>query len=378
MDKLTAAVIAILALGFLILIHEWGHLWVALRAKMTVQEFSIGFGPPLLRWQSRSGILYTLRLILFGGFVRIKEIEEDLLQPAESPWARPGRDLLRRAAVIAAGPAMNIVAAIILFFVYSLWAAGLRSTTEIAAVSEGSPAEKAGLQPGDEILAIGYLNRTDRPTILRYISSHPGRPVRLRIRRNGTHLVVTPIPNRKVEYYPVRKVRPGLTGWQKWREILFGRIEMHEFGLIGVTFKMEPIPAQPLSERLVIALGMTLDNLWVGWQAVTAPFREPLLFAKAAGPIRMTYEFVAYRWLGFMDQIRFIGIISFALALINLFPIPVLDGGRLLFLFMEFVARRRIQKLELSATYISFTLLILLIAFIALKDIHYVLFTRGQ
>ncbi len=378
MDKLTAAAATLFGIGLLILIHEWGHFWTARRMKLTVQEFSVGFGPALLRWRGRSGILYALRSLFLGGYVRVKEIEEDLMVIPESSYARPSREILRRGAVVLGGPMMNIFAAVLIFFIYSLWFAGLRVSPVIASVSQGSPAEKAGLGPGDEIVAIAYLERTELATIQRYISNHPGRPVRLKIRRDTSYLTLTIVPNRKVQYVPVRRHRTDAAGLARLREILFGRLERQEFGLIGVTFQLEPVPGQLFTERLKVAVLLTVESIWIAWQAVVAPFREPLLFADVAGPIRMTYEFVSYRWLGIMDHLRALGIISFALALINLFPIPVLDGGRILFLLMELIGRRRIYTLELRATYVGYVLLIMLMAFIALKDLHYVLFLRGR
>jgi len=100
MGALSAFFLALLGIGILILVHEWGHFWVARRVGLTVQEFSIGVGPSLLRWQGRDGVVYRLRLFfLFAGFVRIVEIEQDLLQKPTSPFARPTKDLLRRIAV---------------------------------------------------------------------------------------------------------------------------------------------------------------------------------------------------------------------------------------------------------------------------------------
>ncbi|MFA0762179.1 MAG: hypothetical protein HZLCBSQH_002299 [Candidatus Fervidibacterota bacterium] len=101
MGALSAFFLALLGIGILILVHEWGHFWVARRVGLTVQEFSIGVGPSLLRWQGRDGVVYRLRLFfLFAGFVRIVEIEQDLLQKPTSPFARPPKALLRRIAVI--------------------------------------------------------------------------------------------------------------------------------------------------------------------------------------------------------------------------------------------------------------------------------------
>lgn len=378
MDKVIALIWAIVGIGLLILIHELGHFLVALKLRFTVKEFSIGFGPKLLGWVGKSGIVYHLRLILFGGFVRIKEIEDDLLQEPESPFARPARAIFRRIAIIGAGPTLNLLAAVLLFFVYSFWMAGMRGTSEIAKVSEGSPAEKLGLRPDDELVGFAHLKKAKLSEIVCYIRSHPNKPVRLRVRRDFNYFTVTVVPNRAPEYLLTRKPHPDAKGFQLWMQKVFGRMEKRERGIIGVTFKLEPIPALPFSKRLANSLLMTLDNIEMAWQLVVAPLTQPILLREVAGPIRITYEVVANRWRGIMEQIHFFGVLSFVIALINLLPLPLLDGGRILFLLIEFFSRRRIYNLELKATYVGLVFLVTLFLFITTKDLHFIFFLRGQ
>ncbi|MCX7642796.1 MAG: site-2 protease family protein [Armatimonadetes bacterium] len=383
-EKILFMLSALIGLGILILIHEFGHFWVARKLKFNVQEFSIGFGPKLFGWQGKDGVAYRLRLFfLFGGFVRIQEIEDDLLQQPESPYARPAREIFRRIAVIAAGPVSNMLVAVLLLFVYSLWWAGFRTTTEIAAVSEGSPAEKAGLQPGDQIVGFAYL-RLQLPyspnfnrELRCYIYNHPGQPIRLLVRRDLREFPVTVVPNRKEGFRIVHTPHPQARGIQRWLQRIFGRLEKEEFGLIGVAFKTEPIPAMPWQERLKEAIPLTWENLVDTWQRVTLPFTQPILLREVSGPIRIVYEVVVHRWLGMMEQVRVFALISFALAFLNLFPFPILDGGRILFLLIEFISRRRIYNLEVKANYVGLALLLALVLFVTLKDLHFVLM-RGQ
>lgn len=383
-EKILFMLSALIGLGILILIHEFGHFWVARKLKFNVQEFSIGFGPKLLGWRGKDGIVYNLRLFaFFGGFVRIQEIEDDLLQQPESPHARPAREIFRRIAVIAAGPIANLLVAVFLLFVYSVWWAGFRTTTEIAAVSEGSPAEKAGLMPGDQIVGFAYLRMhlPYSPTFHRelscYIRNHPGQPIRLLIRRDFYEFPVIVVPNRKEGFRITHTPHPQARGIQRWLQRIFGRLEKDEFGLIGIAFKTEPIPAMPWWERLKEALPLTWDNLVDTWQRVTLPFTQPILLREVSGPIRIVYEVVVHRWLGVMEQIRVFALISFALAFLNLFPFPILDGGRILFLLIEFIGRRRIYNLEVKANYVGLALLLALVLFVTLKDLHFVLM-RGQ
>ncbi len=383
-EKILFMLSALIGIGILILVHEFGHFWVARKLKFNVQEFSIGFGPKLLGWKGKDGILYNLRLFaFFGGFVRIKEIEDDLLLQPESPYARPAREIFRRVAVIAAGPAANILLAIVLLFVYSTWWAGFRTIPEIASISEGSPAEKAGLKVGDYIVGFAHLRQQlpYSPAFLNevrcYIANNPGKPIRLLVRRDFREFAVTVVPNRKEGFRIVHQPDPKASGISRFLQRVFGRIEKEEFGLIGVAFKTEPIPAMPWSQRLAKALPLTWNNLVDTWQRITLPFTQPILLREVSGPIRIVYEVVVHRWLGVMEQIRVFALISFALAFINLFPFPILDGGRILFLFIEFVSRRRIYNLEVKANYVGLALLLALILFVTLKDLHFVLM-RGQ
>ena len=154
MSFLTIVLAGILVLGPLIAIHEFGHFWVARRCGVQVLTFSIGFGPALWRRTAKDGVEYRLSMIPLGGYVRMLDEREGDVPDALKPRAFNRQSVWARMAIVAAGPAINLLLAVVLYwFLFMQGDGGLRPI--VGRVLPDSPAAMAGMQPGDELMRIG-------------------------------------------------------------------------------------------------------------------------------------------------------------------------------------------------------------------------------
>jgi regulator of sigma E protease len=151
---------AIIVLGPLIAIHEFGHFWVARRLGVKVLTFSIGFGPALLKWQAKDGVEYRLAAIPLGGYVRMADEREGEVPPEDVPKAFNRQPVWARMAIVAAGPLINLFFAIFLFWILFLQS-GETLKTVVGTLKPNAPAMMAGLQVGDQIMAVDGKKTTD-------------------------------------------------------------------------------------------------------------------------------------------------------------------------------------------------------------------------
>lgn len=320
---LVSIIYFILLLGFMVFIHELGHFLVAKRAGIRVEEFGIGFPPRLLGFR-RGETLYSLNAIPLGGFVKMLG-EEDPTHPRS--FARAPKRW--RIAVLVAGSTMNLIAATILFS--AAFAVGWPTVTEwrveIAAIAPGSPAEAAGLRPGDVVLALAGQPIRSAGEIRPISEENRGSPIPFDVRRGDQTISV--------------RIQPR----ESWPE---GQ------GPIGVSIRdratrIEPIPHGPVS-----ALG---NGARLTMAAVGGTFLMPVLVlqglmppeaARVSGPVGLYQvtsqaidETARTGWL--YPILTMAGTLGAGLGVANLLPIPALDGGRLLFVFLEAVRRRRVN-----------------------------------
>jgi regulator of sigma E protease len=339
---------AVLVLGVLIFVHELGHFLVAKRAGVSVLKFSLGFGPKIAGF-TRGGTEYLLSAIPLGGYVKMlgEDPKEEVADLERSFSAKP---IGWRSLIILAGPGSNFLLAIAIFWV--VFMVGVPTlTTKVGEVMEGFPAREAGLLQGDRIAAIEGRPIEKWEELAKQIHQSPGRPVRLTVEREGKRFDVT--------------VAPKATKQKN----LFG--EEQEIGLLGIapaeeflTERTNPIAAfgkavyktYDLSVLILITFGKLLQGV-----VPAKTIGGPLLVAQMAGEQAR---------LGILNLLFFTALLSINLAILNLLPIPILDGGHLFFALIEAARGKPVSlKKREMAQQVGLVLLVALMIFAFYNDI---------
>jgi regulator of sigma E protease len=338
MDTLLAFIVVF---GTIVFFHEMGHFLVAKAMGVRIYEFSLGFGPPLFRLK-RNGTAYAIRILPLGGFVKLAGMDEpsegeEGLSPND-PRNFHKKSIWQRMAIIAAGPLMNFVLATLLFVAYF-------SLVEVfppivTSVLPNSPAVQAGILPGDRILAIDGETIEEVGQVTEIIRRNANRQVILRIERDGKLLDLPAVPNDQ---------DPGGTG------------------LIGVG--LDEQKRDPLS--LAIPKGMrSTKNVTVDLVASLARMLTGRIEPELTGPVGIFKLVGQSANQGIEYLLILAAILNINLGLLNFLPIPILDGGWLLFLILEGLRGRPLEPEHQGlAQFIGLALLILLMVFATYRDI---------
>lgn len=341
----------IVLLGILIFVHELGHFLVAKYAGVGVMKFSLGFGPRLIG-KKIGETEYLISLVPLGGYVKLLgESEEDILSDDDKKRSFIGQSVWKRMGIVVTGPAFNFIFAIVIFTFVNVW--GVPALiSKIGAVQEGSSAYKAALQKGDVLTAIDGKQVRLWKDMAEIIKNSNGRILSITIKRNGElqNALVKP------ELFKVKNI--------------FG--EEDNSYKIGVSPSMETI-----IERLdpFSALREGIDQAWVisklTVMSIIKMFQGTISPKNLGGPIMIAQLASAQLKEGIIPYILFMAILSINLAVLNLLPIPVLDGGHLLFYLVEAVTGREINiKWRERAQQAGFVLLILLMIFVLWMDLE--------
>lgn len=331
----------------LIIIHEFGHYLVARWVKVEVEEFGLGFPPRIKSLFTWRGTQFSLNWIPLGGFVRLKG-EADTEVPNGIAAASP----LARIAIYFGGPLMNFLFAIAIFsLVIYQFGEPVTDRVLVSAVSSGSPAEAAGLETGDEILTVNgtAINSTD--LLIRIIGENSNQAVTLTVLRANQEITLYPVPapNENQEGKIGIAISHPSQPTSIPRALLAGAdLTLYQArAIISLPFQLAAGLASPEEARLVGYKGM-FD--------IFTTFRELDESAPASAP-------------GNVNTLGFIGAISVSLAVLNLLPVPALDGGRIFFTLPELIFRRRIPlELENLVNIVGFGLLLLLLIYVNVQD----------
>jgi regulator of sigma E protease len=358
---------AIVAIGFLIVVHEAGHYVVARLCSMRVERFSIGFGPAILGWRSKkTGTLFQIAPIPFGGFVEIRgmNIAEDI--DPNDRHAYPNRPAWQRFLTIFAGPATNYLTAVVLAFV--LYASvGVRSTERWFKVADLVPGSAAAgvLHKGDRVLAVEgnavwMVSPDGKPgnltsAVTAAAIDRSGQPVRLDVLRNGQRMTVeiTPKPRTATAFkLPVldSKGRPA-----QMLGIAIG--QDYEYRDVGVLGSARHAIVFPIEQTKLIVGGLVE---WI----------QGRVEGEVKGPVGMAEIIKNQFELGAIAVIELLMMLNVYLGLFNLFPLPALDGGRLAFLGYEMATRRRANpKIETMVHMVGILVLIVVMVAVTYKDV---------
>ena len=350
----------IIVLGILIFVHELGHFLLAKRLGVGVLTFSLGFGPKLIG--RRFGeTQYQISAVPLGGFVKlIGENPEEEVKEEDRHRSFSAAPIWKRALIICAGSFFNFFLAVVIFSSINLFV-GIPSpfSSKIGEVSPGLPAEGAGLKKGDVVLSIDGKEVSKWEDLSKIIRGSKGKELLLKVKRNNEifEIEVTPKPSTQKN--------------------LFGE-ETHTF-VIGIT-PYEEVVIKKVNP--VVALGTGFFQTWqfikLTMIGVVKLIQRVIPATEIGSPIMIAKLAGEQAKRGLSSLALFIAIISINLGLLNLFPIPILDGGHLLFLGLEAVLRRpiSIKKMEI-AQQIGLIFIILLMLFAIHNDLIRYFFPGG-
>lgn len=348
---LTTIVSTIVVLGVLIFVHELGHFLVAKWAGVAVLRFSLGFGPRVIGVK-RGDTDYCLSLIPLGGYVKMLGEEPDQ-EVSEDQLARSfaNQSVSKRIGIVFAGPLANMLLAVVIFAVIYASSGIPVLTTEIGSITAGSPAEKADLRAGDKVLHINGKPLSSWDELSQTIEEYGDKPLTLDIQRGDESLTlqVTPVVNEVKNIFgePVRRPLIGVTA--------SGKVFIKEVNPLWAGY-YSLVQSWNLSKLFLLTVVKLVQGV-VPLQTLGGP----ILIAQMAG--QQANE-------GMLNLINFMALISINLAVLNLLPIPILDGGHLLFFLLEAVLRRPIsvKKVELAQK-VGLALLLLLMVVVFYNDI---------
>lgn len=332
-------VYTLIILCVLVLVHEFGHFIVAKKCGVLVEEFSIGMGPQLFGWQ-RGETTYSVRAFPIGGFVNMLGEADG----SDNPRAFCNKSVGARMAITFAGPLMNLLVAVVFFLVAFMYFGTPAANGLIGTVAENSPAELAGLASGDVIISLqaegdtpaAIANWNDIAAFMAEVA--PGETVLVGYQRAGA------------EYTASLVIAENENGG----------------AMLGVTQGIQRANILgSLSLGFATTVNFTVLVLQSLWQMVTGA--APV---EVAGPVGMVTLVGEYADVGLMYLFLFAGMLSVNLGVMNLLPIPALDGARLLFLLVEAVRRKPVDRdKEAMVNMIGFMLLMGLMLLVTYFDI---------
>lgn len=310
--------LALFMLGIIVTVHEFGHYLVGRLCGIAIVEFAVGFGPKLIGWE-RKGIKYSIRAVPLGGYCAF--VGEDAVD--DDPRAMSNQPVWKRFLTVLAGPAMNFVLAFVVCVAMLHGYMTAETFPVLASVMENMPAEAAGLRAGDRIVAIDGAEVTNDGYGVAQVSSliqsvQPGTPVTLTILRDGATM--------DVEMNTVAVETTSDDGATTVRH-----------GMIGVVFTARTFTL-PESIRYAGAYMVSTTRLML--DSLRGLFFRGEGVEKVTGTVGIIAVVSEYAREGMSEILWLMFVISLNIGIVNLLPLPALDGGRLVFLIVEAIRRK--------------------------------------
>lgn len=372
-DTLNTVLWFLVVLSIIVFVHEWGHYWVARRNGVRVEVFSIGFGPEIFGWYDKAGTRWRVSAVPLGGYVKMfgmaEEGEADSAQAFLEKGAGDKSDgphelteeekkvsfahktVGQRAAIVFAGPAINFIFAMLVLAVIAVSVGVPKVEVSVGEVMENSVAAASGMQAEDVLVRLNGAKIDNPGVVQEVVSANPGERLPLVVLRDGREI--------ELSVTPEAVDQDGVT---------VGRLGIRMQGVIGEHQRLNPLSAAWFGiEKTVMITGQALDNigkLLIG-QGNFKDLGGPIAIAQMSGQAAEQ---------GALQLFFFMAVLSINLGLINLFPIPILDGGHLLFMGIEAIRGRPLgERAQEYGFRIGLALVLILMVSVTWNDIVRVL-----
>jgi len=351
-------------LTIVVFFHELGHFLVARWRGVKVIAFSIGFGPEIAGFNDRHGTRWKLSAIPLGGYVKFLGDDNAASVPDHDAAATMSEDERKvsfihkpvgsRAAVVAAGPIANFILAILIFAGIFMTAGKQITSARVDQIQPNSAAAAAGFQPGDLVVAIGKDKIDSFSDMQRIVSISAGEPLEVQVDRGGTRLTLKATPE-------LREIKDN-----------FGNV--HRVGVLGISRSMAPGDVKTQKYGPVEAVVAGAQETWFVVERTLSYIGGIFAGREAAdqlgGPIRIAQVSGQVATAGFVALLNLTAVLSVSIGLLNLFPIPLLDGGHLLFYAIEAVRGRPLSERAQEVGFrIGLAIVVMLMIFATFNDI---------
>jgi len=343
----------IVVLGILIFFHELGHFLVAKYFGVKVLKFSLGFGYKVVG-KKIGETEYVISSVPLGGYVKLlgeNDDEQEKIPPSEAVRAFSNQHVLKRMAIVLAGPLFNLFLALFIFCCLYLVSGVTVMTTEVAQVRENSPADKAGIRKGDLIVAVQGQATESWNEVKEIIQVSADKPLTVTVDREGNLVSMTVVPEEAVEKNlfgeDVKSALIGVVAAAKFKKVQKGPWAAIKEGF-GQTWYVTKLTV------------LTIVKLFQGVVSIKT-IGGPIMIGQLTGQVAQE---------GLDNLVPLLAVISINLGILNLLPVPILDGGLILFLLMELVLRRPISlKKRDVAQKAGLFLLAILIVVVTINDL---------